>query len=94
MSEPVFGSRGPGTALEFVRLALDDGADVLDVMLMGTGPFPSVVWRVPRVYIAELLAPDSAAVVQLDALTGGMSIHYPPGGRPGPAVTAAADRVD
>lgn len=77
-------------ALSSVRLAGDTDGNV-DVLVMGPGPFPLLAWRVPRVYIEELLAQGSAAIVQCDPETLGMSLHYPRGQMPGTAFQAMVD---
>lgn len=71
-----------GTPLVSVRLAADSDAGVVDVMLMGIGPFPILAWRVPRVLFDQLLAEDSAALIQCHAETLGVGIHYPEGHYP------------
>lgn len=83
-----------GTPLISVRLAAAAGADVVDVTVMGIGPFPLLAWQIPRVLVDELLngTGGEAAVIQCHAETLGVGIHYPPG-HFGPVAETTTDPV-
>jgi hypothetical protein len=66
-----------GLVVASARLANDQHGNLL-VLLMGRGPFPMLAWTVPRQFVDELLVDGSAALVQCDAETGGVGLHFPP----------------
>jgi len=90
-------------ALHDVRM-FNDQAGNLQVGLFGPGPFPMVVWTVPREYVDQVLdfsdadvttdvQEDLGAIVQL-RMTGGVSLHFPPGGPRHPIRRGPVDSGD
>lgn len=70
-----------GTVLSCLRLCNDRKGN-LQILLLGAGPFPVLVWTVPRLLVDELLVAESGAIVQCDAETLAVGLHFPPGSDP------------
>jgi hypothetical protein len=73
-----------GIVLSSVRLCNDQKGN-LQILLLGAGPFPVLVWTVPRLLVDELLVGEpgeSGAIVQCDAETLAVGLYFPPGSDP------------